>query len=172
VVVHGQTEAGANVTVDGTPVSVAPDGSFAATVPLVPGSNQITIRATDAAGNTATVKRTVVRTGAGFSLTGIPALDQNLGAILLLLLAIVVWAAIAGSRRARRRQLADKSGSLDQDLSAATAMRNDLRALEEFSPTSVHNPDFISMADFRRDTQEGREPTGRLEPTESRRKPR
>ena len=47
------------LTVNGTTVSVAQDGSFSTTVNLVEGSNTITVVATDAAGLSSTVTRTV-----------------------------------------------------------------------------------------------------------------
>jgi uncharacterized protein YfaP (DUF2135 family) len=45
------------VTVNGAPVTVAADESFAAIVPLTPGANTIAVMATDAAGNVTTVSR-------------------------------------------------------------------------------------------------------------------
>ncbi len=59
--VAGTTEAGATVTVNGNPVTVAPGGAFSATVTLSEGSNALTVVARDSAGNTATVVKTVTR---------------------------------------------------------------------------------------------------------------
>ncbi len=60
VTVEGTTEVGADLTVNGVSVTVQSDGSFSADVTLVAGSNEIEVEATDAAGNVATVTRTVV----------------------------------------------------------------------------------------------------------------
>lgn len=58
-----------SVTVNGTAVTVAANGSFSKAVSLSGGSNTITIKATDTAGNVATVTRTVIRATSGPSLT-------------------------------------------------------------------------------------------------------
>ncbi|HKN07035.1 MAG TPA: Ig-like domain-containing protein [Thermoplasmata archaeon] len=55
VVVSGSTEAGANVTVDGTAVTVSGSGTFATILSLSQGPHTIVVVATDAAGNQATV---------------------------------------------------------------------------------------------------------------------
>ena len=57
--VAGATEPGATLTVNGSPVPVAPDGSFSTTVTLVEGGNTIVVVAADAAGNSATAVRSV-----------------------------------------------------------------------------------------------------------------
>lgn len=54
-----------SVTVNGTAVTVAADGTFSASVPLSGGSNTITVIATDTAGNSSTVTRTVKRAVSG-----------------------------------------------------------------------------------------------------------
>lgn len=59
----------ASVTVNGTAVAVAANGSFSATVNLSGGSNTITVTATDEAGNVTTDTRTVARATHGPSLT-------------------------------------------------------------------------------------------------------
>ena len=67
VTVSGDTEAGSqltlsNVTTDrSTSAAVAGDGSFLGEIGLGPGTNELTLRATDAAGNEATAQLTVVR---------------------------------------------------------------------------------------------------------------
>ncbi len=53
------------VTVNGNPATVGSDGSFSATVALAVGPNTITAVATDAAGNSTTVTRSVTRTSSG-----------------------------------------------------------------------------------------------------------
>ncbi len=60
VSVEGMTEADATLTVNGAAVTVAADGSFSTTVTLASGSNTIEVEATDPAGNTAMVTKTVV----------------------------------------------------------------------------------------------------------------
>lgn len=61
--VSGSTEAGAALMINGSPVQVDNNGTFAADSVLLPteGANTITVVATDAAGNRAAVERTVVR---------------------------------------------------------------------------------------------------------------
>jgi hypothetical protein len=59
VVVTGSTEAGATVTVDGTPVTVGGTGAFTTTVTLPNGPHTFVVVATDTAGNKATVSVTV-----------------------------------------------------------------------------------------------------------------
>ncbi len=49
---RGQSEPGAKLELDGQPLQVAPDGSFETDYQPQPGANQLTIKATDAAGNT------------------------------------------------------------------------------------------------------------------------
>jgi hypothetical protein len=62
LVVSGQTEPFATVVVNGeTAFQVGRDGLFSTTVVLEDGENRITVKATDAAGNAATVSRTVIR---------------------------------------------------------------------------------------------------------------
>jgi hypothetical protein len=51
VAVAGQTEAGAQLTINGQPALVDADGSFAATVDLVPGPNDLRLVVVDRAGN-------------------------------------------------------------------------------------------------------------------------
>ena len=48
---RGQSEAGARLELDGQPLEVAADGSFKAEYRPKPGANQLTIKATDTAGN-------------------------------------------------------------------------------------------------------------------------
>jgi hypothetical protein len=48
---RGQSEAGAKLELDGQPLEVAADGSFKAEYRPKPGANQLTIKATDTAGN-------------------------------------------------------------------------------------------------------------------------
>jgi hypothetical protein len=59
VVVSGMSEPGALVEVNGIPIPSQPTGSFAYAVALLEGANVITVTATDAAGNIASVARTV-----------------------------------------------------------------------------------------------------------------
>ncbi len=48
---NGQSEPGAVLELDGRPLQVRPDGSFAAEYQPKPGANQVTVKAKDAAGN-------------------------------------------------------------------------------------------------------------------------
>lgn len=57
--VSGTTEAGATVTVQGSQVSVGSDGSFSTTRTLSEGGNLVEVKATDVAGNSRTIQRTV-----------------------------------------------------------------------------------------------------------------
>ncbi len=67
ITVSGDTEGGSqltlsNVTTDrSTPAAVDGDGSFRGEIGLGPGTNELTLRATDAAGNEATAQLTVIR---------------------------------------------------------------------------------------------------------------
>lgn len=54
VTVHGTTDVGATVTIDGTPESVSSTGTFSGTFTLSDGSHTFTVVATNAAGLTAT----------------------------------------------------------------------------------------------------------------------
>lgn len=56
----GATEPDAALTLNGTTMIVAADGSFLAAVELVPGENILTVEATDPAGNISTRNQTVV----------------------------------------------------------------------------------------------------------------
>ncbi len=60
VPIHGQTRAGASVTMDGAPVEVSGDGTFALTVPGGILPRDVTIVATDAVGNQARTTLSVV----------------------------------------------------------------------------------------------------------------
>ena len=59
VTVSGTTEPGVSLTLNGAAVAVGAGGAFSTTLTLVAGSNTITIVATDAAGNSATVTKPV-----------------------------------------------------------------------------------------------------------------
>ena len=61
VTVSGTTEAGAQVLVNGAPVTVSPSGAFSTSVSLSEGPNTIVAEATDAEGNTATVTKAITR---------------------------------------------------------------------------------------------------------------
>jgi hypothetical protein len=52
VLLRGATEPGSTITVSGLPYAVAPDGTFAAEVPLVDGDNVLDVLVVDRAGNT------------------------------------------------------------------------------------------------------------------------
>jgi flagellin-like hook-associated protein FlgL len=59
VTVSGTTEPGAILVVNGVTAAVGDDGSFSCEIALVEGDNTITVTATDASGNSATVSREV-----------------------------------------------------------------------------------------------------------------
>jgi len=59
LVLRGSTEPGATLSVNGAPVAVAPDGNFSFGLSLRPGPNTIHIEAADAAGNLASLDRSV-----------------------------------------------------------------------------------------------------------------
>ncbi|MGQ9582718.1 MAG: right-handed parallel beta-helix repeat-containing protein [Thermoplasmatota archaeon] len=61
VVVEGRSEPGAVVTINGAGVNSSEDGRFSHVLSLSEGSNQLTVVASDAAGNSRTVLRTVTR---------------------------------------------------------------------------------------------------------------
>ncbi len=58
--VFGASEPDATVELNGAAVVLAPDGSFELSLPLLPGSNTLTLDATDRAGNTSRIEQTVV----------------------------------------------------------------------------------------------------------------
>jgi hypothetical protein len=57
---RGESEPGAKLELEGRPLQVGPDGRFATPYQPKPGSNQVTIKATDAAGNVTERKRAFV----------------------------------------------------------------------------------------------------------------
>lgn len=57
IAVRGRTRPGNIIHIQGQPVAVASDGRFFAQVPLVPGSNTLTVLSTDPRGNKATLQR-------------------------------------------------------------------------------------------------------------------
>lgn len=57
--VAGFAEAGSTVKINGKKIETSPDGNFNRMIELSTGKNEIAVTATDAAGNTATVNRTV-----------------------------------------------------------------------------------------------------------------
>ena len=59
IVVNGKTDPAAAILVNDRQIIVQPDGSFSTTVSLSAGDNQITVTATDAAGNQTKITRTV-----------------------------------------------------------------------------------------------------------------
>lgn len=60
VTIKGRTEAGSEVTINGRSVILADDNSFDTSLNLTKGSNTITIIATDKAGNSSRINRTVI----------------------------------------------------------------------------------------------------------------
>lgn len=56
----GKVDPGSTVTVNGKPVNVDASGNFTAVVSLAAGTNTITIQVTNKAGDTATIKKTVI----------------------------------------------------------------------------------------------------------------
>ncbi len=150
VVVEGDTEPGAKVTVKGQNVPVSPSGHFVVHANLAFGANTVVITSTDAAGNQATLERTVTRKTASAGILNIPFLTDNVVAILLVLIALIALG-IAGARgAARRRALGDKAQGLERDLEASRADRNDISSLENFQPRSISDEGFVSAEDFRR----------------------
>lgn len=83
VVVEGSTEAGATLTVQGEKVTVAADGTFSHTLVLTPGEQAIEVAAEDAAGNQATVTRTVFRQQGPLLTVSSPPGDISVNATLL-----------------------------------------------------------------------------------------
>ena len=90
VMVTGDAEPGANVTVNDVKVVLRPDGAFNTSVPLVEGVNTILINISDRAGNSESVSMNVTRETAsspskgfigGFGATGLLAI-MSLGAII------------------------------------------------------------------------------------------
>lgn len=60
--VTGKTAPGSTVTVNGVAATVGADGTWSANVPLTPGENNLTVTATDPAGNLASATETVTYT--------------------------------------------------------------------------------------------------------------
>lgn len=58
-VISGKAEPGSVVTVNGVKTAVNPDGTWSTTVALQPGSNTVTVSATDPAGNVTTQTQTI-----------------------------------------------------------------------------------------------------------------
>jgi hypothetical protein len=57
--ITGKAEPGSTVTVNGVQATVGEDGSWSAVVSLKPGTNEVTVTATDSAGNTTTNTETI-----------------------------------------------------------------------------------------------------------------
>lgn len=136
VLVEGDTEPGASVTLKGQNVPVSAAGHFAVHANLAFGANTLLVTSTDAAGNQATVERTVTRKAASVGLFNVPFLTDNVVAILLILVAAIA--------------LADKAQGIERDLETSRADRNDMAALENFSPRTVSDEGFVSAEEFRR----------------------
>ncbi len=150
ITVGGEVEPGATVTVSGRAVPVDASGHFATLINIAMGSNSIVVVATDPAGNSATLTLAVTRADEGQPLFGVQFLNDNLWAILFLVALAAAGGLLAMRGGDRRRALDDKSAALERDLGAARAARNDLNALENFSPRTVDNPDFVSSEEFRK----------------------
>ena len=58
-VISGKAEPGSTVTVNGVKTTIAADGTWSATVALQPGTNTVTVAATDPAGNITTQTQTI-----------------------------------------------------------------------------------------------------------------
>lgn len=158
--VTGTAEPGATVTVGGGAVPVDGAGSFSVDYPLVRGENRIVVEARDAAGNMASVARTVTREGGGGAgVTGVPFIDDNLYFLLILVAAAVAAAAVAARGRRKRKQLADQAAMIGGDLDSSVTMRGDLGAMDDFTPARVNDPDFESFEEFQR--RQGGRPPGR-----------
>ncbi|HEV2429632.1 MAG TPA: hypothetical protein VGV64_07310 [Thermoplasmata archaeon] len=89
VAVIGVAEAGSTVWVDGVPVTLGSGGSFSSNVALTPGSNTITVTATDPAGNVATRSLVVTFTDP------ITAANAKIGTLTALVAALAVLVAVA-----------------------------------------------------------------------------
>jgi len=92
--VRGRAEPGARVTLNGNPVTVLNDGTFTATVMLKEGSNKLTFKSTDDAGNTATVVKTVDYSPP-FTLSA---------PVVMMLVVVLIILALAGAVMALRRK--------------------------------------------------------------------
>jgi hypothetical protein len=103
VVLHGRTDAGCNVTVDGSRVTLLAGGEFRLVIALTDGRNDIDIRSTDQMGNTNTTVVSVVKEGAvTVREQGDPVLVGSVGFIAGIVVGVVVaWVAL--SRRGGRR---------------------------------------------------------------------
>jgi hypothetical protein len=103
VVLHGRTDAGCNVTVDGNRVTLLSGGEFRLIIALEDGRNDISIKSTDPMGNTNTTVVSVVREGqVTVREQGNPMLVGSGGFIAGIVAGVVVaWVAL--SRRGGRR---------------------------------------------------------------------
>ncbi|HEX9710451.1 MAG TPA: Ig-like domain-containing protein, partial [Candidatus Thermoplasmatota archaeon] len=156
--VAGTAEAGALVTVGGSPAVVDAAGRFAVDYPLVRGENTVVVEATDPAGNTARVTRVVTREGGGGGgITGVDFIDDNLYFLLLLIALAAVGGALAARSRRKQRLLSDRATALSREIDTSVNLRGDLGAMDDFSPRRVNDPDFQSFEDFQR-RQGGRPP--------------
>ncbi len=91
------------VIVNGVSQMLGPDDSFSARVSLVEGLNVITVAATDAAGNTSTMTRTITRqTITGTPLLAAPSNDSEAQS----LLTVLAWHPFAGATGDYRLQVA------------------------------------------------------------------
>lgn len=159
VQVSGSTEPDAVVVVQGRTVPVDASGHFATIVNVGMGSTTITFTSTDPAGNTATLSRSVTRSSASNAVPGLDFIQANLWAILALVLVAAVAGGLASRGRGKRDGLDSKAKNLEREMEAQRAARNDLNALENFSPRAVDDKDFVSAEDFRRREAEGQPPS-------------
>ncbi len=148
--VSGTTEPGATVIVMGRPVPTDGAGHFATVVNIPVGPTTVTVTATDLAGNRASVERAVTRTSGSSSLGIPPFLQENFLALLLLIVLALVAVGLAARSGTKKRALKDKAAALEREMETSRAARNDLNALENFSPAGVEHKDFVTSDEFRR----------------------
>ena len=103
VVLHGRTDAGCNVTVDGNRVTLLAGGEFRLIIALTDGRNDISIKSTDQMGNYNTEVVSVVKEGqVTVREEGSPMLVGSMGFIVGIVVGVVLaWVAL--SRRGGRR---------------------------------------------------------------------
>ena len=110
LVLSGRVEPGASLSVNGVPMTVEPGGNFSHNLSLLLGANNVRLEASDAAGNTASLERTVHRDapdevpdGGGGS-GGSPSQQWQwvLVAILIAVSAALLWAALRAGQKGER----------------------------------------------------------------------
>ena len=127
VVLHGRTDAGCNVTVDGSRVALLTGGEFRLVIALEDGRNDISIKSTDPMGNSNTTVVSVMKEGqVTVREPSSPVMVGSLGFVAGIVVGVVVaWLAL--SRRSGRRRAASDAIAKEAAITHVPGPRPDAR---------------------------------------------